>query len=59
MHVAPGDELVVYSGNVLRQSDVKPMHLAAGETRSIKLVFPLEGLHMISGRVIAASDHHQ
>jgi hypothetical protein len=58
MHVAPGDALVVYSGGALRQSDLKPIHLTAGESHSVKIVFPLEGLHLISGRVIAASDRH-
>ena len=58
MHMAPGDALAVYSGGALRQSELKPIHLTAGETRSIKLVFPLEGLHVVAGRVVAASDHH-
>jgi hypothetical protein len=57
-HSAPGDALTVYSGGAYRQSQIKPIHLGAAETRSVKLVFPLEGLHTIAGRVLAASDHH-
>ncbi|HEX3837166.1 MAG TPA: hypothetical protein VHW25_09430 [Steroidobacteraceae bacterium] len=58
LHAALGDALTVYSGNVLRQSDIKPIHLGTAETRSVQLVFPLDGLHTIAGRVLAASDHH-
>jgi hypothetical protein len=58
-HLATGDALVVYSGAALQEADIKPIELAAGESRTgISLTFPLNGLHTISGTVVAAPDHH-
>jgi hypothetical protein len=58
-HRATGDALVVYSGGALRDADIKPIELAAGENRTgVSLMFPLNGLHTISGIVVAAPDHH-
>jgi hypothetical protein len=58
-HMATGDALVVYSGGALRQADIKPIEIAAGESRTgISLTFPLNGLHTISGIVVAAPDRH-
>jgi len=58
-HMATGDALVVYSGGALRDADIKPIELAAGESRTgINLTFPLDGLHTISGIVVAAPDGH-
>jgi hypothetical protein len=58
-HMATGDALVVYSGGALREPDIKPIALAADENRTgINVVFPLTGLHMISGAVLADPDHH-
>jgi hypothetical protein len=58
-HMATGDALIVYSGGALREADIKPIELAAGETRTgISLTFPLNGMHTISGIVVAAPDRH-
>ncbi len=59
MRMATGDALVVYSGGALRQSDIAPIDLTNDSNRTgVKVVFPLEGLHTLSGRVLAQSDHH-
>ena len=58
-HLAPGDALVVYSGGALHESELKPIDLAGEDQRKdINLTFPLQGLHTISGTVVAASDQH-
>ena len=59
LHNGSSDELVVYSGGALRESDLRPITLEDGGNRNdIAVVFPLTGLHAISGSVVAQSDHH-
>lgn len=59
LHMASGDALVVYSGGALRKSDITPVDLADGASRTgVDIVFPLDGLHTLSGSVVARSDHH-
>jgi hypothetical protein len=59
LHQAPADALVVYSGGSMRESDLKPIEVGGAVNLSgIDLVFPLQGLHTISGSVLAESDHH-
>jgi hypothetical protein len=54
-----GDALVVYSGAVYREKEIKPIELGAGESQSgIDLVFPISGLHTVSGTVVAKADNH-
>ncbi len=59
MHVNPGDALVVYSGGALREKDVKPIEVGDGEQHDgVEVVFPINGLHTISGSVVAKFDNH-
>ena len=51
--------LSVYSGNVFRGKDAKPVELVAGDERTgADINIPLLGLHTVSGSVIALSDNH-
>jgi len=59
MHMNTGDMLMVYSGGAMREKDVKPIELKTGEQRDdVEVIFPLSGLHAISGSVVAKSDNH-
>jgi len=59
MHMNTGDALVVYSGGVFRDKDVKPIEIGNGdETDGIDITFPISGLHTVSGSVVAKSDNH-
>jgi len=59
MHSNFGDVLVVYSGGVFREKDVKPIDVGAGdEIDGVDLVFPVDNLHLISGTVTAKTDNH-
>jgi hypothetical protein len=59
MHMDTGDALVVYSGGVLRDKDVKPVEIGVGdEVDGIDIVFPISDLHTISGSVVAKADNH-
>jgi len=59
MHMNTGDMLTVYSGGAMREKDVKPIELTAGTQRDdVEVIFPLNGLHTISGSVVAKSDNH-
>jgi hypothetical protein len=59
MHPNYGDALVIYSGGVLRERDVKPIEVGAGEdVDGIDLVFPIDNLHLVSGTVTAKTDNH-
>jgi hypothetical protein len=59
VHMNPSDALVVYSGNVLREKEIKPIELTDGQDLDgIEVVFPINGLHSISGSVVAKSDNH-
>jgi hypothetical protein len=59
MHMNLGDALTVYSGGALWMKDVKPVKLAVGDSRDdIDITFPVDGLHVISGSVVAKLDQH-
>ena len=59
MHPNTGDALVVYSGGVLREKDIKPIEVGAGEDiDGVDLVFPVDNLHLVSGTVTARADNH-
>lgn len=59
MHMNMGDALEVYSGDAVWKKDVKPVELAAGESRDdIDIAFPIGGLHVVSGTVVAKADGH-
>ncbi len=59
MHMNMGDALVVYSGGVVREKDVKAVEVGSGdEVDGIEILFPLAGLHAIAGTVVAKSDNH-
>ena len=59
MHPNYGDALVVYSGGVFREKDVKPVEVGAGEdVDGVDLVFPVDNLHLVSGTVTAKTDNH-
>jgi hypothetical protein len=59
MHHNIGDALVVYSGGVFREKDIKPIEVAAGEdVDGVDLVFPVDNLHVVSGTVTAKTDNH-
>jgi hypothetical protein len=59
VHMNTNDALVVYSGNALREKDIKPIELTDGQDLDgIEVVFPINGLHSISGSVVAKSDNH-
>ncbi|HXJ87433.1 MAG TPA: carboxypeptidase-like regulatory domain-containing protein [Candidatus Binatia bacterium] len=59
LHMNPGDALVVYQGGALREKEIKPIELGDGEHRDgIEVIFPVNGLHSISGSVVAKFDKH-
>jgi hypothetical protein len=59
MHMSMSDALVEYSGGVMREKELKPIELTAGEQRDgVEVIFPVNGLHSISGSVVAKSDQH-
>lgn len=59
MHMNMGDALVVYSGGAVREKDIKPVEVGDGEQHDgIQVIFPIHGLHAISGSVVAKSDNH-
>lgn len=59
MHMNMGDALVVYSGGALREKDIKPVEVGNGdEVSGIDVVFPLSGLHTLSGTATAKFDNH-
>jgi hypothetical protein len=59
LHSNIGDALVVYSGRVLREKDIKPIEVGAGEdVDGVDLVFPVDNLHLVSGTVTAKTDNH-
>jgi hypothetical protein len=59
MHMNMGDALEVYSGEAMREKDVKPVEVGAGdEVDGVDLVFPISGLHSIAGSVVAKTDNH-
>ncbi len=54
-----GLKLTVYSGNVFRQSDAKPVSVRAGDDRSgYDLTMAIHAMHSISGMVRARADGH-
>lgn len=59
LHTNTGDALVVYSGGVFREKDIKPIEVSAGdEVDGIDIVFPIDNLHVVSGTVTAKTDSH-
>ena len=59
MHPNYGDALVVYSGGVFREKDIKPIEVGAAEdVDGVDLVFPVDNLHLVSGTVTAKTDNH-
>jgi hypothetical protein len=51
--------LSVYSGNVFREKDTKPIEIIAGSQRDdVDITIPLLGLHIIAGSVAALADGH-
>lgn len=59
MHMATGDALVVFNGGALREKDIKAIEIKSEEQRNdVEVVFPLSGLHAISGSVVAKVDNH-
>jgi hypothetical protein len=59
MHMSMADALVVYSGGAMREKDIKPIEITAGDgVDDIDVIFPLDNLHAISGSVVAKSDGH-
>jgi hypothetical protein len=59
MHMNLGDALTIYSGGAFREKDLKPIELGTGQDLDgIDIVFPISGLHAISGTVVAKSDNH-
>jgi hypothetical protein len=59
LHMNTGDALVVFSGGVLREKDIKPVEVGKGDdTDGVDVVFPLSDLHVVSGTVEAKSDGH-
>ncbi len=59
MHMSMGDALIVYSGGVLHEKDVKPIEVGAGDdVEGVDVTFPLDNLHAISGSVVAKADNH-
>ena len=60
MHPNYGDALVVYSGGVFREKDIKPIEVGAGDdVDGVDLVFPVDNLHLVSGTVTARADNHR
>jgi hypothetical protein len=59
MHDNIGDALVVYSGGVFREKEIKPIEVGEGkDVDGIDLVFPVDNLRVVSGRVTAKTDNH-
>jgi hypothetical protein len=59
LHSSMGDALVVYSGGVFREKDIKPIEVGLGdEIDGIDIVFPVDNLHQVSGTVVAKTDSH-
>ena len=59
VHMNMGDALEVYSGQVMREKDLKPVEVGAGdEVDGVDVVFPISGLHSITGSVVAKADNH-
>jgi hypothetical protein len=59
VHLNTGDALVAYSGNAMWERDVKPLEIKQGAERTdLEVVFPVSGLHSISGVVVAMADGH-
>jgi hypothetical protein len=59
IHSNFGDALVVYSGGVFREKEIKPIEVGPGEdVDGVDLVFPVDNLHLVSGSVTAKSDNH-
>jgi hypothetical protein len=59
LHTNTGDALVVYSGGVFREKDIKPIEVSAGdEVDGIDIVFPIDNLHVVSGTVTAKPHSH-
>jgi hypothetical protein len=58
-HSNMGDALVVYSGGVFREKEIKPIEVGSGdEVDGIDIVFPIDNLHQVSGTVTAKTDNH-
>jgi hypothetical protein len=58
-HFNMGDALVVYSGGVFREKEIKPIEVGAGEdVDGVDIVFPVDNLHLVSGTVAAKTDNH-
>lgn len=58
-HFNQGDALVVYSGGVFLEKDIKPIEVVQGEDADgIDIVFPVDNLHVVSGTVTAKTDSH-
>jgi hypothetical protein len=59
IHSNFGDALVVYSGGVSREKEIKPIEVGPGdEIDGVDLVFPVDNLHLVSGTVTAKTDSH-
>jgi len=59
LHMSMGDGLVVYSGGAMREKDIKPIEVGAGEdVEGIDVIFPLDNLHSVAGSVVAKADNH-
>jgi hypothetical protein len=58
-HINTEDALVVYQGGALREKEIKPIELGDGDHRDgIEVIFPVNGLHSLSGSVVAKYDKH-
>ncbi|HXC94174.1 MAG TPA: hypothetical protein VNU92_00660 [Edaphobacter sp.] len=54
LHLTAGDVLLVYSDGTVREKDVKSVEMKSGEQRDdVEVIFPLSGLHTISGSAVA------
>jgi hypothetical protein len=54
-----GAELTIYSGNVFRETDAKPVEVTAGSERDgMDVTIPLLGLHAVGGSITALYDGH-
>jgi hypothetical protein len=59
IHSNIGDALVVYSGGVFREKEIKPIEVGQGEdVDGVDIVFPVDNLHIVSGTVTAKTDDH-
>jgi len=58
-HFNSSDALVVYSGGVFREKEIKPIEVGLGdEVDGVDIVFPVDNLHLVSGTVVAKTDNH-